>query len=467
MSRELIDRAAHLFDDEDDVDGAEALVAQIPAPPPDSDEAADLQELQGLIAEYREDLPRALALLEASLATRIRVHGRTSEQAALGHSALVYYHCRHPQVVAALDSARRAVAASDGGVRWLVLLGDTQRTGGDAVGAEQSYRKALAKARGRDRLGALRGIGSVHLLQGNGRAAHKRFTEALALVDEVESVEGARLVTALGTATMMLRDAPAAIAHIERGLAIQRRVSGELHEEVCTALNELGVAWHEEDPWNAAAAFQYAVAIGDHLYADGDPEHATSLSNLADLCAELDKPELALVYAERALAIREKLLGPWHLDVALSIANIASYHRACGRTERALALADQVAAIAPQLVETRQEVAATICFVTATIVLELGKDLDRALELYQRALDLRIALREEDDEALRYTARNAAARLFEAGHADRAAAWLTAAKPRLAAFRADLGKQLAAVRAGNRDAVVDDTELAPADDDDD
>ena len=59
-----------------------------------------------------------------------------------------------------------------------------------------------------------------------------------------------------------------------------------------------------------------------------------SLNNLAELYRVQGAYERALPLFERALAIREKALGPNHPDVATSLNNLAALHRDQGAYER-------------------------------------------------------------------------------------------------------------------------------------
>jgi len=106
-------------------------------------------------------------------------------------------------------------------------------------------------------------------------------------------------------------------------------------------------------------------------------------------------------------------------------------------------------------------------FSTGTTLLELARDVPCAVGLFTDALVMRERLRADDDEGVLNTARNAAARLFEAGAVDEATALLVAARMRWADEDAARDEQLvaldetiAALRRGDRAAVIADTELA-------
>ncbi len=298
----------------------------------------------------------------------------------------------------------------------------------------------------------------MYLLQGNATKARKAFTEALALVD-ADSFEAGQLAEGLGQAATARGDTDTAVEQFERALAIYLEHLGEDRYEVAICLNNLANALSEVDSLDAAATAQYAVAVGERAFPDS-PYHATAVSNLAYHCSEAGKPLAAIGYGERALAVVERR-AVWSLDIALMLSNLAHYQREAGRDDLAAPRVQQLAALAPQLVDSGQETAAAILFSTATLTLELAKDAARAAELYASGLALRESLREPDDEVVLNTARNAAARLFVAGAADRAIELLDAAKRRWKhkPFKQILDDKLKALRAGDREAVIEDTEM--------
>ena len=71
----------------------------------------------------------------------------------------------------------------------------------------------------------------------------------------------------------------------------------------------------------------------------------TSLNNLASLYQAMGQYEEALLLIQRALAIREKELGPTHPDTATSLNNLAVLYKAMGQYEEALPLYERALAI--------------------------------------------------------------------------------------------------------------------------
>lgn len=459
MPHEAIDRAQRLYEG-GDVEAAARLLAELVVVE-DSDDGADRHELLGRIATAQQRPADALRHLEQALAIRVQCHGKTSVETARAHGAIARHHLVVGAHEAGLAAAKLAVKRSDGDPGWLVVQADLERNGGDAHAAEQTYAAALKKLRGAARIPALRGLGNVHILQGNGKKAKQRFEQALALVEDDASYDAATLESGLGQAATAIGDADTAALHFERAFELLTAAVGELHPDVSICLVNLGLAATASDNWKAAAATQYAIAIDERAGRTEHPFHATALNNLAYYCSEVGKPRTAIVYAERALAILEKTCPPWHLDVALTLSNLANYHREAGREDLALVRARQLAAIASELEKTAQETAAAILFSTGTLLLQLGKDPAAAFALYTTAVSLRERLREEEDDTVVNSLFNAVAHMFVAGATDRAIALLEGARSRWEdEDNLDLLEEtLEAVRAGDREAVLQGTEL--------
>jgi hypothetical protein len=72
---------------------------------------------------------------------------------------------------------------------------------------------------------------------------------------------------------------------------------------------------------------------------------ATCLNNLALLYETRGEFRHAEPLHKRALAIREKTLGPDHPDVAISLGNLAALYREMARTKEAEVLEERAARI--------------------------------------------------------------------------------------------------------------------------
>ncbi|QSQ12704.1 serine/threonine-protein kinase [Myxococcus landrumensis] len=103
-----------------------------------------------------------------------------------------------------------------------------------------------------------------------------------------------------------------AVAHQERVLAIYAGVHGAESLNVASAMHNMGNMLSHVPGRNDAAAeyFRRAVAIREKLLGPEDARVASSLSGLGQVLRESGRPGEALAVHERALAIREKAKGP-------------------------------------------------------------------------------------------------------------------------------------------------------------
>ena len=88
----------------------------------------------------------------------------------------------------------------------------------------------------------------------------------------------------------------------------------------------------------ALPLYQRALAIREKALGPDHPSTATSLNNLAGLYRAMGRHEQALPLFQRALAIMEKALGPDHPSTATGLNNLAGLYEAMGRYEQALPL---------------------------------------------------------------------------------------------------------------------------------
>ena len=104
-------------------------------------------------------------------------------------------------------------------------------------------------------------------------------------------------------------------------LPLAQRSGDPLHE--AGSLNSLGSVFAcQGDYEQARIHHQRALAIRDRVLGADHPELATSLGNLGGVLFRQGYDEDARFYLEQALEIREKTLGPDHPDVATSLDNL-------------------------------------------------------------------------------------------------------------------------------------------------
>jgi eukaryotic-like serine/threonine-protein kinase len=125
--------------------------------------------------------------------------------------------------------------------------------------------------------------------------------------------------------------------HLEAALGIRRRVFGDQHPLTASALLNLAVSYQDEGQLDEARSHLEAARAA----VAGIEESAVYpkiLNNLGNLETSAGKFTRALRHHEDALAIRRRLLGPDHPDVASSLHNLGGVYADMGDSERALEL---------------------------------------------------------------------------------------------------------------------------------
>jgi tetratricopeptide (TPR) repeat protein len=82
--------------------------------------------------------------------------------------------------------------------------------------------------------------------------------------------------------------------------------------------------WHRGELEVARPLHERALEIRERVLGPDHPDTATSLNNLDLLLRDQGQPEAARALLERALEIRERVLGPDHPHTAASLSNLAS-----------------------------------------------------------------------------------------------------------------------------------------------
>jgi tetratricopeptide (TPR) repeat protein len=139
-----------------------------------------------------------------------------------------------------------------------------------------------------------------------------------------------------------------AIATWQKTIALQQDLNPSL--DLAHSLNELGILYSQQEKYNQAEPlFKQALALGQELLGEHDPDIAFSLNNLAELYRNQRRYEEAEPLFKQALAIRQKLLGDHHSDVPRILNNLAELYRNQRRYEEAEPLFKQALAIRQKL----------------------------------------------------------------------------------------------------------------------
>jgi len=190
----------------------------------------------------------------------------------------------------------------------------------------------------------------------------------------------------------VMRSAPAApdsspTAEMDRAQA--EPADAALHEaDLAVALLNLGMmaqtAYTGPKQEEAGLLYQRAIAIQEKVLGPEHPDLAMSLNNLAELSLIQWRYREAEALHKRALAIREKALGPDHPLTAASLTNLARLYSLTHRPEIAAPLLVRAVAITEKALGPDHPDTALAVRSLAMTYAALG-DHKRALDLHRRA----------------------------------------------------------------------------------
>ena len=138
----------------------------------------------------------------------------------------------------------------------------------------------------------------------------------------------------------------------------------------------------------AEDSIRRALALRERVLGSEHPDVAASCNNLAALYRAQGRYEAAEPLYQRALALRERVLGPEHPNVAQSCNNLAALYEAQGRYEAAEPLHQRALALCERVLGPEHPDVATSCNNLAALYRVQGR-YEVAEPLYQRALALR------------------------------------------------------------------------------
>ena len=146
-------------------------------------------------------------------------------------------------------------------------------------------------------------------------------------------------------------------------------------------MNNLGQVYKAEGrEAEAEPLIKHSLAIREKLLGPGHPDVARSLNNLADLYQRQRRYGDAEPLFKRALAIREATVGTEHPDTAMSVNNLASLYQAEGRTADALPLVERMIASG----RAQPRIALAVLFeAQRRQIMPLEQALDEALDVIQ------------------------------------------------------------------------------------
>ncbi len=228
------------------------------------------------------------------------------------------------------------------------------------------------------------------------------FNKALAIKKTLFGEDDPEIATSLLDMAFTLAQQGAtqpAIEFYKQALAIRQKKLGE-HADVAFIYAFLGAAYEQvENNADALACYQKALAMRQKVFGDTHPQVANSLRDLAGLYRYNGDYELALDYARRALAMRLQTVGATNPSIVHDYNYLGDIYYEKAEYEKALQTYRQSLAVNRELYG---EVHTGIAFDyqnMADVYLRAG-DYERSLEFYQKALAIDQQIHGEDHPRL-------------------------------------------------------------------
>ncbi len=319
-----------------------------------------------------------------------------------------------PALRAAVDLRRaeldQAKAAQDAGkFADGLALATVTAAAADGIG----HRPLIAEARLR--------LGELHSRTSEYASAEAALMAALWAAeagrhDEIAAATWTELIR-LGVRQGKFADAERAA---ERAGAAVARLGADIVAEARLD-NELGsMAFHTDKGPEAVTRYERALALRERVLGSDHPDTLATLANLGNALLKADRVDEAIAATTRALTTREEVLGPDHPDVATTLNNLGVIYRTVKRTDEALAAYDRAIKIWKAAFGPDNPTVINALLNLANIHLDRGEPM-KGLPLLEEAVA--IAKRTlPDDNPLRLTAINNLGGFFShVGQNDRAA----------------------------------------------
>lgn len=315
---------------------------------------SDPSEARGNSLTAREVLDRGAARIGTELTHQPQIQATLMDTLGTVYMGLGLYKPAQPLLESA-TAIRQSLPPQERSDLALSLshLGDLRTARADYPSAESAYDRALAIQRSlpsneRDEAAlakTLFGLGSELIERGHDAEAERTLRSALAIQQRVTpgpNADTARTLQLLARAVED-RNSDQAIALLESAVAMHRALWGaQPYPDFAASLNDLGLMlyYDKSDYDRAEQLLRESLAMKRRLLGDKHPEIATSLSNIADVLH--NKGDLAGAEQEylQSLAMYRELLGNDHPFVARTLNNLAFVYydkgdvRAALQTER-------------------------------------------------------------------------------------------------------------------------------------
>ena len=312
---------------------------------------SDPSSAQGEKITAREVVDRGAQMLETGLEKEPAARADLGVTLAEVYNALGLYQRGYAIVGATLKFSH---GEGDVRVRQLATLAETQVLLGDNGRAAENFRRA------RGLLGAPRvtpslrsrvlfGLGQLQAGDGDSKGGEGLLREALA-IDRALGTErrsdAARDLEALAVTAVQAKDLIAARRQITEALAIRLAVEGENSPSVTDNRNTLaGIAYQSGDLKGAEAVYRANLVNDERVLGPYHPDLGITLNNLARMLIDQRRFGEAGPLLERAIAVVEGQRGKRVDDLVFFYGNLAIVRANTGRQAEARMLYDHAAAL--------------------------------------------------------------------------------------------------------------------------
>jgi CHAT domain-containing protein/tetratricopeptide (TPR) repeat protein len=302
-------------------------------------------------------LERALTLTESVKGPEDREVGDVAEQmagACFDRRDMARAESLYVRAVAILDKTLGVDHPAAAVVRS--RLARVYRVTGQRLKAEALVRPALEiieKTLGTDHVFYAAALSSLQVLRDEASdfeesvAIAKRQLAILDTIQYTDSILYAQVLNNLGSAYVALHDATHAEDCLRRSIALFEKLRGPDAYLMTSPLANLGrlLATERGDYAAAEAAYLRAIAIRERVVGPDNPDLMLSLNNLANIYFETRDTVRARALYFRALRIGEHAYGSYHRFTFLSTSNIAETYKQDGDIANAIVFERRAEAI--------------------------------------------------------------------------------------------------------------------------
>jgi DGQHR domain-containing protein len=155
-----------------------------------------------------------------------------------------------------------------------------------------------------------------------------------------------------------------------------------------TTYNDIAIMYASQGKFvEALRLLEKALLVRERVMGLNHPDTAMTYNHIALVYSSLGEYKKALEWNEKALAIRERVLSPGHPDTAMTYSNIASVYSELGEYEKALKWYEKALAIRERVLSPGHPDTAMTYSNIASVYSELG-EYEKALKCYERALSI-------------------------------------------------------------------------------